>query len=101
MFEIITASFFTALVTGLITFWVQEYKLKAELRTEFMAEKAAKKLLESDKWKRRSFAEIQKRLGGFADDELRKLLVRAGAVRFTSSNEEELWGLIERNVADV
>ena len=79
----------------------QEHRLRTELRTEFMAEEAVKKLLRHEKWEKRSFAEIQRRVGGFADDELRKLLVRAGAVRFYGKNNKEFWGLIERNKSNV
>ena len=93
---IITAAV-TSLITGLVTFAVQERKLKMELRTEFMAEHAAKLLLQTDKWQKRSFEEIKKRLRGFGDDELRKILVRAGAVQFEGSQSNELWGLISRN----
>jgi len=62
-----------------------------------MAEQAAKKLLESPEWKKRSFDEIKNRLAGFDDNELRKILVRSGAVRFEGDNSRELWGLISRN----
>ena len=54
----------------------QEQRLRTELRTEFMAEEAVKKLLRYEKWEKRSFPEIQRRVGGFDDDDLRKLLVR-------------------------
>lgn len=40
---------------------------------------------------------IKKRLGGFDDEELRRIMVRAGAVRFEGSDGKELWGLISRN----
>lgn len=90
MLTIILTSAVTALITGLIMFAVQERKLKMELRTEFMAEQAAKSLLENGKWKRRSFDEIKKRLGGFDDNGLRKILVRAGAVKFEASDGKEL-----------
>lgn len=93
---IITAAI-TALNTGLVTFALQERKLKTELRTEFMAEQVARALLENEKWKKRSFEEIKKRLGGFEDDELRKILVRSGAVKFVASDGKELWGLLSRN----
>lgn len=93
---------FVAAFTGYVTFRVQERRLKQELKTEFMAEEAAKKLLSEEKWEKRSFSEISKRLGGFQEDELRKILVRAGAVRFEKSgNKEELWGLISRNKNDL
>lgn len=107
MLVTIFTSFLTALLTGFITFWIQERKLKSELRTEFMAEQAIKSLLEMEKWKKRSFSEIKKRIGGFEDDELRKLLVRSGAVRFKGSGNDkdddknEFWGLITRNKDDV
>lgn len=87
--ETIVASMITAALTALATFLIQERRLRRDfeldrdrLRTEFMAEQVARKLLESETWKKRSFKEIKKRLGGFEDDELRKILVRAGAVRF-------------------
>lgn len=101
MLTTIITSSITAFVTGLITFAVQERKLKTELRTEFMAEQVAKSLLENERWKKRSFEEIKKRLGGFDDNDLRKILVRSGAVRFYSSDDKELWGLISRNKEDL
>lgn len=93
---IMTASI-TACITGLVTFAIQERKLKTELRTEFMAEGVARVLLQNERWKKGSFEEIKKRLGGFEDDELRKILVRAGAVRFEGDGGKEFWGLIVRN----
>jgi hypothetical protein len=47
----------------------------------------------------RSFARIKARLGGFTDQDLRKLLVRAGAIRYTGPHDLELWGLRDRNKA--
>lgn len=96
MWEFVTAVIVAAL-TGYITFRVQEERLKKELKTEFMAEKVAKDLLSNNKWDQRSFEAIKNRLGGFEDDELRKILVRAGAVRFKGKDGEELWGLISKN----
>lgn len=96
MWELVTAVIVAAF-TGYITFRIQEERLKKELKTEFMAEKVAKDLLSNEKWEQRSFDAIKKRLGGFGDDELRKILVRAGAVRFEGNTGEELWGLISKN----
>ncbi|ARU31427.1 hypothetical protein CAP31_06865 [Sulfuriferula sp. AH1] len=101
MLTTILTSAITAIVTGVITFAIQERKLKAELRTEFMAEQAVNLLLQNEKWEKRSFTEIKKRIGGFEDDELRKILVRAGAVKFEASDNNELWGLISRNKGDI
>lgn len=93
---------FVAALTGYATFRIQEQRLKQELKTEFMAEEVAKKLLSEDKFKKRSFSEIGKRLGGFEENELRKILVRSGAVRFEKIDSgEELWGLISRNRDDL
>lgn len=101
MLATIVTSALTAALTGLIMFLVQERRLRTQLRTEFMAEQAVKALLETDRWTKRSFAEIKKRLQGFGDDELRKILVRAGAIRFEASGDVELWGLISRNKEDL
>jgi len=98
--SIITA-FGTAIITTLASFLLQERRIKfefAQMRTEFMAEQVARQLLEHERWQRRSFKAIKHRLGGFDDDELRKILVRAGAIRFEDRNtQEEFWGLIHRN----
>jgi hypothetical protein len=97
MIKIIIVSVITAFITGVITFFLQKEKVKAEFRTEFMAEQAVRKLLQSPRWRQRSFSEIRKRIGGFADDELRKILVRSGAVKFEGQDDKELWGLIDKN----
>ena len=97
MIQTILVSAITAVITAVAAFHLQERKLKWELRTEFMAEQATQALLQQKKWKKRSFLEIKKRLGGFEDDELRKILVRAGAVRFEGQDRLELWGLVSRN----
>ena len=92
----------------------RDFELDREkVRTEFMAEQVVKQLLESKDWKhdfedgnkivqKRSFKEIKGKLGGFEDDELQKILVRAGAVKFRRRKDgEELWGLISRNKEDL
>jgi len=47
-----------------------------------MAEVAIRSLLRPKEWELRSFGAIKRRMGGFDDDELRRLLVRAGALSF-------------------
>ena len=37
-------------------------------------------------------------LKGFDDDELRKLLIRSGAIAFSDPNGKEVWGLLSENV---
>ena len=106
--ETIIASITVAAITAFATFFIQERRLRKDfeldrdnLRTEFMAEQVARKLLEAETWKMRSFEEIEKRLGGFEKDELQKILVRAGAVRFKKGDGSELWGLLNRNIEDL
>jgi hypothetical protein len=81
---------------------VQEERLKTELRTEFMAEAAIRQLLSHPDWKQRTFQSIRRKMhGAFEDPELRRLLIRSGAVCFwgklQGGREEEYWGLIDRN----
>ena len=97
MIQTILVSAITAIITAIAAFHLQERKLRWELRTQFMAEQAAQTLLQHEKWEKRSFQAIKKRLGGFDDDELRKILVRAGAVRFRGDGDLELWRLVSRN----
>ena len=75
----------------------QERRLRTELRTQFMAEEAIRVLLLSEKWKLRSFEAISARVRGFEADELRQLLIRAGALCFEGKDGSELWGLRARN----
>lgn len=112
----ILVSIATAAATALIAMLTTTSKLQKEfkddyirdqdrLRTMFRAESVALKLLNNENWKMRSFSAIKKRLGGFEDDELRQILVRAGAIRYekneagdNSEDKNELWGLIDRNL---
>jgi hypothetical protein len=91
-------SLVTAFGTSYSTFLLQERKLRTELRTEFMAEEAIRSLLLHKEWELRSFDAIRGRVGGFGDDELRQLLVRAGALSFEGEEGKELWGLKARNL---
>ena len=65
-------------------------------RTEFMAEETARKFLSHKSFTDRSFETLQKHLGGFEDNELRKILVRAGAMRIYRDDGSEWWRLISR-----
>jgi hypothetical protein len=90
----------SVLVSGLTafgTFRTQERRLRAELKTEFMAEEAIRALLLHERWKLRSFRVISAHIRGFDDDELRKLLIRSGALCFGGPAGQEWWGLRERN----
>lgn len=87
----------TAFLTALVTIGVAERKLRRDFRLEFAAEGVAHQLMMDPEWRLRSFDVIKQHLGGFDDDDLRRILVRAGAIRFSSASGKELWGLLERN----
>ncbi len=101
----------TAIVVAVIGFYVQSRKLQQEferdregIRTEFMAEQVVRQLLEHKDHTKRKFKAIERRLGGYDEnkDDLRRLLIRAGAVRFvgksdTGEKNVEYWGLLSRN----
>lgn len=56
-------------------------RLRTEHKTEFAAEDTARHFLSHRGYTDRSFDVLRKHLGGFEDNELRRILVRAGAVR--------------------
>lgn len=91
------------LVGGLITFAVNRQQFKHQIaalhqqyKTECMAEETARHFLNHEGYTDRSFEHLQKSLGGFEEDELRKILVRAGAVRTYREDDSEWWYLLSR-----
>jgi hypothetical protein len=70
--------------------------LQEQHKTEFMAEETAKHFLSHKSFTDRSFETMQKVLGGFSDDELRRILVRAGAIRVFRDDGSEWWRLLSR-----
>ncbi len=76
---------------------LSEKRLRRDYQLEFSTEAVVKQLLSIDRWKLRTFDEIKRRLKGLEENEIRKALIRAGAVCFRSDDDEEMWGLIERN----
>ncbi len=71
-------------------------RFELEHKAEYAAEETARRLLEHRGYTDRSFKAIQYSLGGFEADELRRLLVRAGAVRVRRPDGGEWWYLIGR-----
>jgi hypothetical protein len=84
-----------AIVVSIVTRLQVAQEHKATHGEVLSAERAVHRLLERTEHRRRTFRVIQYHLGGYEDDELRKLLIRAGAVRF--QDDVETWGLISRN----
>jgi hypothetical protein len=87
----------TAALTAEVARLTSEEKLKREFQLEYAAERVARELMSDPRWSLRSLALLKIHLGGFDDDELRKILVRAGGIRFESKSGYEIWGLLERN----
>lgn len=92
-----------ALVGGGISFLLNRQQFSNQLRilqqqhkTEFMAEETARHFLSHKSFTDRSFETLQKNLGGFTDDELRRILVRAGAIRVYRDDGSEWWRLLSR-----
>lgn len=97
------ASLFGAIVGGSITYLLNRQLHRQQLslaheqhKTEYMAEETARHFLSHRRYTDRSFEVLQKHLGGFADDELRKILVRAGAIRTYREDGSEWWRLLSR-----
>jgi hypothetical protein len=90
---------FTGVLGAIVTLFVNERRARRDFRLELSAEALARELLMHPQWRLRGFATLKRHLGGFGDDELRQILVRAGAVRFESDDGTEWWGLVARNRA--
>lgn len=91
------------LIGGLLSWWLQKDRASTDLKialeaikTEHMAETTALYYLNHKGYTDRSFEILKKRLGGFEENELRKILVRAGAVRYIRDDGTEWWRLISR-----
>lgn len=91
------------IIGGLITYCLQKQRFKQELllkqeefKTEFVAENTVKHFLMHKSYTDRSFKILKRHLGGFEDDDLRKILVRAGAIRIYKDDGSEYWRLLSR-----
>lgn len=91
----------TALITAAVKLRNAGRMLREDVRLDFAPERLVRRLLSRRAYRRVSFEIIKSHLGGFDDDELRKILVRAGAVRLGANPavpaDTEIWGLLERN----
>ena len=95
------ASIGVAFLTAFLTVQRQRERLREELKLEYSTENAIRALLTNKSYKKRGFRKIKHHLRGFeTEDELRRALIRAGAVAFSGQGDEEMWGLISRNEED-
>ena len=84
------------LIIALAAIILTNRKVNRNFNLEFAAEGVARKMLMDRKWPYRTFRVLKYHLCGFTDDELRKILVRAGGIRLTAGGQE-VWGLLSRN----
>lgn len=98
-----SAGILGTIVGGFVTYFTQRAQFKNELtrireenKTEFQAEQTVMHFLNHKSYTDRSFETLKKHLGGFDDDELRKILVRAGAIRTYREDGTEWWRLLSR-----
>lgn len=94
-------SLIVSIFSAVTAYLIHRQRLKTEFKTQDSAEKLIRSLLEQPNWSKRSFDSIASKVGGFDGDDLRQLLVRAGAVRFYSQDGKELWGLLSKNTRDL
>lgn len=100
----VASSLLGTLVGGGITYFLNKQLhehqieiLHTQYKTDFMAEQTALHFLNHKKFTDRTFDALENHLGGFKDDELRKILVRAGAVRVKrEGDDKEYWRLLSR-----
>ena len=106
MAETIIVAGFPAIIGRLISFSFQYLQFKheiaainAEQKTDFMAESTVIHFLSHKSFTDRSFETLKIHLGGIEDDELRKILVRAGDIRVFRDTDvtDEWWRLLSRN----
>jgi hypothetical protein len=96
MSDTIIVAVISGLLVSVTTLLVQWRLFRRQYRMELSVEAAVRRLLQHRKWRLRTLKTIKHHIGGLDDDELRKTLLRAGAVRFEDKDGIEVWGLIER-----
>jgi hypothetical protein len=84
------------LIIGLVAIILINRNVRHNSNLEFAAEGVAREMLMDRKCPYRTFRVLKYHLCGFTDDELRKILVRAGGIRLTVGGQE-VWGLLSRN----
>ncbi len=92
------ASLLGAIVGAFAALFIAARGRGRQYKLEDRSELLVRKLLEHERWKLRTFKTIRYHIAGFEDNELRRLLIRAGAIRFEDAMGTEVWGLLDRNL---
>ncbi|MEM1364544.1 MAG: hypothetical protein AAGH82_02230 [Pseudomonadota bacterium] len=74
-----------------------EARLRDRYERELSPQKLARQVLLAKRTKCLPFASLKAHFGGLSDDQLRRALLGAGALRFKAADGTEEWGLIARN----
>lgn len=98
--QVLATATIPAIIAGLIAYFGNRVEL-LKYRSESMAERTAKHYLMHKGYTDRKFLTIKKYLGGWDndEDELRRILVKAGAVRTyrtVKGQQVEYWTLLDR-----
>ena len=95
-FETLLIAAIPSLIAAVISYLLLHQQLISYKR-ETMAERAAIHFLKHKGYTDRTFETLKKHLGGWDndEDELRRILVRAGAIR-TYRDDKEWWTLLNR-----
>jgi len=89
-------------LTTRITIKADAARLQREFQMDIATEAALKAMLTAAGFEKRSFEKLKHHLPGYeTDNELRRALIRSGAVAFKRADGTELWGLLERNRGEV
>ena len=91
------ASLAGAMIGTGVTLWLGVRQVRRQYLLEHQSEALVRRLLQHRKWRLRTFSTIRYHVAGFSDDQLRQILIRAGALRFEDARGIEVWGLLERN----
>ncbi|WP_200974850.1 hypothetical protein [Echinicola sp. 20G] len=92
-----------AILTGLIAYFGNRLDY-LRFRSETMAERTVRYYLSHKGYTDRKFTTIKKSIGRYKDDELRRILVRAGAERSyrgEETEENEYWNLLSRKMEKI
>lgn len=103
-FETVLIATIPAVITAAVTYLGCRHEI-LKYKADSMSERAARHYLSNKTYKARTFGTLKKHLGGWDNDEdgLRRILVRAGAIRVydvTEGVRTEMWKLLSRKVEE-
>lgn len=95
----ISAALISAIIAGMvagISVYFNHRKLKHEIALSERSSFVAREILRNSKEVYVSHAFLIQVLGGYSENEVRKLVLSVGGIRFRDSNKVEVWALYSR-----